>query len=92
MSGTHFSAGDETLTLGVKVRLGRLQELTEGEKTLRSWGEGEGEGNHMWERFFFFEPPLLVTAGGFSQDAFKVAPVQPGVGVTEGLMWAQSAL
>lgn len=44
-----------------------------------------------------FLPPLLPPVNSrrqaaFSEGAFKVAPVQPGLGVTEVLMWAKSAL
>lgn len=60
----------------------------------KSFGVGRVGEPHVGEIFL---PPPLPPANSrrraaFSEGAFKVAPVQPGVGVTEGLMWAQSAL
>lgn len=46
----------------------------------------------MGEIFLPFPPGNSRRRAAFSEGAFKAAPVQPGVGVTEGLMWAQSAL
>lgn len=92
MSGGHFSAGDS----GCKSQTCLASDARIYGGKNKCYGVGEGRGlSHMWETFFSFYPSLLVTAGvrpPSARDAFKVAPVQPGVGVTEVLMWAQPAL
>lgn len=80
-----------TSAQGAKVRLFwcQMRELKN-----KSFGVGRVGEPHVGEIFL---PQPLPPANSrrraaFSEGSFKVAPVQPGVGVTEGLMWAQSAL
>lgn len=94
MSGGPFSVAAADLNPGCKspIFLGSDARIDGGGN--KSFGVGRVWEPHVGEIFL---PPPLPPANSrrraaFSEGAFKVAPVQPGVGVTEGLMWAQSAL
>lgn len=91
MSGGHCSAGDADFNSGCKSHTCPASDASYGVGGVLG---GSGGGAHVGEIFLFlpFPPGNSRRRAAFSEDAFKVAPVQTGVGVTEGLMWAQSAL